>query len=131
MSETSSKPFTKAEMDAIRAATRDEGRLQNDFWAKLKRVGRQVPFVEDLLAAFYCATDPATPKRVKLILLGALTYFILPTDAVPDILPFLGFADDAAMLAAAIAQVAGAIDQSHREKAREALGEDPAWGEPA
>jgi uncharacterized membrane protein YkvA (DUF1232 family) len=131
MSDTSSRPFTKAEMDAIRAATRDDRSLQDGFWAKLKRVGRQVPFVEDLLAAFYCATDPATPKRVKLILLGALTYFILPADAVPDLLPLLGFADDAAMLAAAIAQVAGAIGQSHREKAREVLREDSGCGEPA
>ncbi len=124
MSDSSTKPFTKAEMDAIRQATRDEARLRRDFWAKLKRVGRQLPFIEDLLAAFYCATDPATPKRVKLILLGALTYFILPADAVPDILPFLGFADDAAMLAAAIAQVAGAINESHRRKARETLEDD-------
>jgi uncharacterized membrane protein YkvA (DUF1232 family) len=121
MNDTSSKPFTKAEMDAMRAATRDEARLRHDFWGKLKRVSRHLPFVEDLLAAYYCAIDPATPKRVKLILLGALTYFVLPTDAMPDILPFLGFADDAAMLAAAIAQVAGAIDDSHRGKAREAL----------
>jgi uncharacterized membrane protein YkvA (DUF1232 family) len=124
MNDTSAKPFTKAEMDAMRAATRDEARLRHDFWAKLKRVGRQLPFVEDLLAAYYCAVDPATPKRVKLILLGALTYFVLPTDAIPDILPFLGFADDAAMLAAAIAQVAGAINDSHRGKAREALQDD-------
>ena len=124
MNESSTKPFTKAEMDAIRQATRDEARLRRDFWAKLKRVVRQIPFAEDLLAAYYCAVDPATPKRVKLILVGALTYFILPADAVPDILPFIGFADDAAMLAAAIAQVAGAINDSHRDRAREALEED-------
>ena len=125
MSSTSSKPFTKAEMDAMREATSDEeGRLRYDFWAKLKRVGRQLPFVEDLLAAYYCATDPATPKRVKLILVAALTYFILPTDAVPDILPLLGFADDAAMLAAAIAQVADAINDGHRRKAREVLEDE-------
>lgn len=123
MSETSTRPFTKAEMDAIRAATREDTRLRDDVWAKLKRVGRHVPFVEDLLAAYYCATDPATPRRVKLILVGALTYFILPMDAVPDILPLLGFADDAAMLAAAIAQVAGAINDNHRDKARETLRE--------
>jgi len=121
MSETSTKPFTKAEMDAIRAATRDEEAMRTDVWAKLRRVGRQIPFMEDLLAAFYCATDPATPKRVKLILLGALTYFVLPMDAVPDLLPFLGFADDAAMLAAAIAQVADAINDNHRDQAKKAL----------
>ena len=124
MNESSAKPFTKAEMDAMRAATRDETRLRHDFWAKLKRVGRRLPVVEDLLAAYYCATDPATPKRVKLILIGALTYFVLPTDAVPDILPFLGFADDAAMLAAAITQVAGAINGNHRDKARKTLEDD-------
>ena len=124
MNDSFAKPFTKAEMDAIREATREDARLRHDFWAKLKRVGRRLPFVEDLLAAYYCATDPATPKRVKLILVGALTYFILPTDAVPDILPFLGFADDAAMLAAAIAQVASAITEAHRDKARETLKEN-------
>ena len=121
MSDTSSRPFTKAEMDAIRAATRDDARLRDDFWAKLKRVGRRIPFAEDLIAAYYCATDPATPRRVKLILVGALTYFLLPMDAVPDLLPLLGFADDAAMLAAAISQVAGAINDDHRDKARETL----------
>src|SRR5918998_6906808 len=124
MSHSSTKPFTKAEMDAIRAATRDDGRLRRDFWGKLKRVGRQLPFAEDLLAAYYCATDPATPKRVKLILLGAIAYFVLPADVVPDLLPLLGFADDAAMLAAAIAQVAGAITENHRQKARETLKDD-------
>ncbi len=131
MSDTSSRPFTKAEMDAIRDATRDEARLKHDFWAKLKRIGRQIPFLEDLLAAYYCATDPATPKRVKLVLLGALAYFVLPADAVPDLLPLLGFADDAAMLAAAIAQVAGAITDNHRGKAREVLNDEAGWGEPA
>jgi uncharacterized membrane protein YkvA (DUF1232 family) len=131
MSRSSTKPFTKAEMEAIRAATRDDGRLRRNFWAKLKRVGRQLPFTEDLLAAYYCATDPATPKRVKLVLVGALAYFVLPTDVVPDFLPLLGFADDAAMLAAAIAQVAGAITDSHRGKARELLDDEAGWGQPA
>jgi uncharacterized membrane protein YkvA (DUF1232 family) len=124
MSQHSSRPFTKAEMDAIRDATRDETRLRQDFWAKLKRVARKVPFAEDLLAAYFCATDPATPRRVKLILLAAVAYFVVPTDALPDLLPLLGFADDAAMLAAAIAQVAGTINDAHRDKAREALKDD-------
>ena len=131
MSNSSAKPFTKAEMDAIRAATRDDAGLQRDFWAKLKRVGRRLPFVEDLLAAYYCATDPATPKRVKLVLAGAIAYFVLPADAVPDLLPLLGFADDAAMLAAAIAQVAEAINDSHRRKARAVFRDETGWRAPA
>lgn len=115
------RPFTKAEMDAIRRAARDEAGVRRDFWAKLKRVGRTIPFTEDILAAYYCTLDPATPSRVRFVLLGAIAYFIMPFDAVADFLPFLGFADDAALLGAAISQVAGSITEAHREKAREAL----------
>ena len=121
MSDASTKPFTKAEMEAMRDATRDEAGVRRDFWAKLKRVGRQIPFAEDLVAAYFCTLDPATPSRVKLVLMGAIAYFVLPFDAVADFLPLLGFADDAAIIAAAITQVADAITEGHREKARDAL----------
>lgn len=123
MSETIVKPFTKAEMDAMRAATRDEEGLKRRFWNKLRRVAGRIPFTEDLVAAFYCALDPKTPSRVKLILLGAIAYFVMPLDAVSDFLPVIGFADDAAVLAAAITQVASSITEEHRAKARESLGE--------
>jgi uncharacterized membrane protein YkvA (DUF1232 family) len=124
MSEAFSKPFTKAEMDAMRRATRDENGIRRDFWAKLKRVGRNLPFAEDLVAAYCCTLDPATPRRVKLVLLGAIAYFILPFDGVADFLPLVGYADDAALIAAAISQVAGSITAAHREKAR-AILKDP------
>jgi uncharacterized membrane protein YkvA (DUF1232 family) len=124
MSEPLTKPFTKAEMEAMRKATRDEEGLKRRFWDKLKRVAGKIPFAEDLVAAFFCATDPSTPSRVKLILLGAIAYFVFPTDAIADILPLIGFADDAAVLAAAITQVAGSITEEHRLKARQAL-QDP------
>jgi uncharacterized membrane protein YkvA (DUF1232 family) len=123
MSDPLVKPFTKAEMDAMRAATRDEEGLKRRFWDKLRRVAGRVPFAEDLVAAFYCATDPQTPSRVKWILLGAVAYFVLPTDAITDLLPLIGFADDAAVLAAAISQVAGSITEEHKAKARETLEE--------
>jgi uncharacterized membrane protein YkvA (DUF1232 family) len=121
MSEPFTKPFTKAEMEAVRRATRDEEGLKRRFWDKLKRVAGKVPFAEDLVAAFFCATDPSTPSRVRLILLGAIAYFVFPADAVTDLLPLFGFADDAAVLAAAITQVAGSITEEHKERARNAL----------
>ena len=121
MSEPFTKPFTKAEMEAVRKATRDEEGLKRRFWDKLKRVAGKVPFAEDLVAAFFCATDPSTPGRVRLILLGAIAYFVFPADAVTDLLPLFGFADDAAVLAAAITQVAGSITEEHKERARNAL----------
>jgi uncharacterized membrane protein YkvA (DUF1232 family) len=128
MSESIMKPFSKAEMEAIRRETRDEEGLKRRFWAKLKRVAGRIPFAEDLVAAFFCATDPSTPSRVKLILLGAIAYFVFPADAITDLLPLFGFADDAAVLAAAITQVAGSITEDHKQKARDALNE--AEGQP-
>ncbi len=124
MSESFTKPFTKAEIEAMRRAARDESGVRRDFWAKLKRVRRQIPFAEDLVAAYFCTLDPATPRRVRLVLLGAIAYFVLPFDGLADFLPFLGFTDDAAVIAAAIAQVAGSITEAHRAKAREVL-KDP------
>lgn len=124
MSDAFTKPFSKAEMDAMRAELRDQEGLTRKFWGKLRRVGGKIPFAEDLVAAFYCATDPSTPNRVRLVLLGAVAYFLLPTDAVADFLPLIGFADDAAVLAAAITQVAGSITDEHRARAKDALKTD-------
>jgi uncharacterized membrane protein YkvA (DUF1232 family) len=53
--------------------------------------------------------------------MGAIAYFVLPTDAIPDVLPIIGYTDDAAMLAAAIRLVAGHITDDHREAARRTL----------
>ena len=80
-----------------------------------------MPFAEDLVAAYFCATDPHTPRRVRYILFGALGYFILPTDAISDFLPLIGFTDDAAVLAAAITMVSASIKAEHRDKARAVL----------
>ena len=75
----------------------------------------KLPFTEDLLAAYYCAFDKQTPRHVQVALLGALAYFILPFDFIPDVMPVLGFTDDAAVLATAIRMVAS---QHHRRSSR-------------
>ena len=106
--------------DAERVA-RDEETVRRGFWRKVKRLAARLPFTEDLLAAYYCAFDRETPRHVQVALLGALAYFILPFDFVPDMLPVLGFTDDAAVLATAIRMVASNITAEHREAARAAL----------
>ncbi len=100
---------------------KDPERVRKSFWAKMRRVAAQLPFAEDLLAAYYCAFDRQTPRHVQVALLGALAYFILPFDFTPDMLPVLGFTDDAAVLAATIRMVASHIRSDHREAARAAL----------
>jgi len=91
------------------------------FWAKLKRVLARVPFAEDLVAAYYCALDRDTPAYVRGVLFGAIAYFVLPTDLVPDFLAGLGFTDDASVLAAALAAVHRHLEPKHRARARQTL----------
>jgi uncharacterized membrane protein YkvA (DUF1232 family) len=95
--------------------------LIRDFWRKLGRVAARLPFAADLLAAYYCAFDHETPLRVKAMLLGAIAYFVLPSDAIPDVMPVLGFTDDAAVLATALKLVADHITPVHRAAARDKL----------
>ena len=100
---------------------KDRENLRRRFWIKLKRVAAKIPFTEDVLAAYYCAFDKNTPRHVQAALLGAIAYFILPFDFIPDMLPVLGFTDDAAVLAAAIRLVANHITPEHRDAARAVL----------
>ncbi len=91
------------------------------FWRKLARVVTRIPFAEDVVAAYVCAMDRQTPTYVRAVLLGAVAYFILPADAVPDILAGLGFTDDASVIAAAIAAVGRHLTPAHRNRARMCL----------
>jgi uncharacterized membrane protein YkvA (DUF1232 family) len=63
---------------------------------------------------------------VKALILGALAYFIMPFDGIPDILPLIGFTDDAAVIAATIAAVRAHMQAEHWEKAEEFLKVDDA-----
>ena len=101
----------------------DESAFRRQFWRKVRSVVASIPFAEDLLAAYYCAFDRRTPAPVKAALFGALAYFVLPADAIPDVVPVLGFTDDAAMLAAAIKLVSDHIRPEHRDAARKSLAD--------
>jgi uncharacterized membrane protein YkvA (DUF1232 family) len=96
-----------------------ERRIERELLPKLRRVLAQVPFAEDLLAAYYAVLDRRTPTSVRLTLIGTLIYFISPFDVVPDLVVGLGFADDAAVLFAAIRAVSGSITDLHRRAARD------------
>lgn len=91
------------------------------FWKKVRKAAGKVPFLDEVVAVWFCARDPATPVRVKAILLGAVAYFVLPFDLVPDLLAGFGYTDDLAVLLAAIRAVYPHVGAHHRAQAREAL----------
>ncbi|MEX0776101.1 MAG: YkvA family protein [Phycisphaeraceae bacterium] len=92
------------------------------FWDKLKRYALVAgkPVVEMALQLFYALQAPKTPKWAKTVIIVALAYFILPVDAVPDVIPVAGYTDDLGALAAAIATVHMYItdDIKHMAKAK-------------
>jgi uncharacterized membrane protein YkvA (DUF1232 family) len=105
------------------SASAQDSDISTNFWRTAKKAARHVPFMEDVVAAYYCAFDSNTPLRAKGILFAALGYFILPADVVPDVIFGLGFTDDIAVLTAAITAVRAHITPAHRLAAKEALSE--------
>ncbi|HRD45623.1 MAG TPA: YkvA family protein [Caulobacter sp.] len=96
----------------------NEVRVEKGFWPKIRRVATRIPFAADALSVWWCARDPETPTAAKGMMLAALAYFVLPTDAIPDILAGIGFTDDAAVFAALLAVVGKNVKAKHREAAR-------------
>ena len=101
---------------------RNERTVERGFWEKLLRVAGHIPFADDAAAAYFCAVDPVTPRKVKAVLFAALAYFVMPFDAIPDFIAGFGFTDDAAVMAMALGLVAGHVKPRHVARARAALG---------
>lgn len=99
-------------------------RVKKGFWKTARRAGRMVPFMDEVVAAYYCALDQKTPTRVRMTLMAALAYFVLPFYVIPDMLVGIGFTDDIAVLMAALTAVRTHITPAHRIAAREALRDD-------
>lgn len=100
----------------------DRRNVATGFWPKLRKAAGKLPFAPELAAAWYCAQDPATPLRAKAVLFGALAYFVAPADAIPDLLPGLGFTDDAAVLAAVIGVIGAHLKERHKAMGRRFFG---------
>jgi uncharacterized membrane protein YkvA (DUF1232 family) len=79
------------------------------------------PVEDDLVSLLIAARDPKTPTKAKAVLLAAVAYFVMPVDAVPDMIVGLGYADDATVLATALGVVGAHIRDSHRRLARRLL----------
>ena len=99
----------------------NEQRVRRGFLPKIRRVAARIPFADDLLSVWYSARDPETPLAAKGMMFGALAYFVLPTDAIPDILAGVGFTDDAAVLAALLAVIGRTVKPRHKDQARQLL----------
>jgi len=96
---------------------------EDTFWEKVSkfaiRAGKEV--IEKALILYFCLQDPDTPGWTKAVIIGALGYFIVPSDAIPDLTPIVGFTDDLGALAAALAVVTAHVKPEHKQMAQEKL----------
>ena len=99
----------------------NEMKVRTGFWPKIGRVAARIPFADQVVAVYYSARDPETPMAAKGVMLGALAYFVMPIEAIPDVLAGIGFTDDAAVIAAVIATLGANVRSRHRELAGKAL----------
>ncbi|HEY9459550.1 MAG TPA: YkvA family protein [Paralcaligenes sp.] len=97
------------------------GRFWNKLASHAKTIGRET--IEKALYLYYAAQSPDTPAWARRTIYGALGYFIFPFDAVPDLLPVLGYTDDMSVMAAALATVAFCITPDIKEQARQKLAQ--------
>ncbi len=96
----------------------NEERVRRGFLPKIRKVATKIPFAADALSLWWCARDPETPTAAKGMMLAALAYFVLPVDAIPDVLPVIGFTDDAAVIAAVVAILGKTLKPRHKEAAQ-------------
>lgn len=106
----------------------DDSRYQTEytprrFWQKLgpfaQSAGRGT--LEKALYLYYAVQNDHTPKWAKRVIYGALGYFILPLDAIPDLAPLVGYTDDLSVMAAALATVTFYITPEVKEQAQRKL----------
>lgn len=95
------------------------------LWRKIQRSAKQAgaKAVYAALVLYYALNSPGLPKKDRNIIIGALGYFILPIDLIPDFIPGTGFTDDIAALLFAVYKVAGSITPEIKERAREKVSE--------
>jgi uncharacterized membrane protein YkvA (DUF1232 family) len=97
---------------------------EKEFWKKVKTTAEDAgkTVIESATTLYYVLQDKDTPLAAKGIILGALGYFILPLDVIPDFLPG-GFVDDLAVLGAALSAVAVSVKEGHKQSARKKVKE--------
>lgn len=89
------------------------------FWKKIKRfasrLGGEVCYY--LLVLYFALESKETPVRNKALILGALGYFILPVDLIPDFIPAMGITDDIAAITIAFKAIIDSVTPDVKAKA--------------
>ncbi|HCF51126.1 MAG TPA: DUF1232 domain-containing protein [Syntrophomonas sp.] len=103
------------------AGESQEDYVNRGFFKKAKKFAAKVPLISDAVAMYNTLKDNKTPIWAKATITAALAYFIMPADAIPDIIAAVGFVDDAGTIAAAMAAISSVMTDEHRKQANDWL----------
>lgn len=108
----------KSEVDKYGKNYSDDG-----LWDKIKNTAKKVGsnLIYEVLQLFYVAKNPNVPMKIRAAMVAPLGYFISPVDLIPDITPIVGYSDDTAVIAMAIAFAHAYIDDDIRQNAKNKL----------
>jgi uncharacterized membrane protein YkvA (DUF1232 family) len=76
--------------------------VEENLWTKVERIGKKISFAKDIKALYNYMTDPSVAWYRKSIVIGALVYFIMPIDSIPDLAPLIGYLDDLGVITAVL-----------------------------
>lgn len=114
-------------MERGRAKDADYRRRYSEraFWRKLSGLPRTagMAVVERAVTLYVILTDRDTPLWARALVVAALGYFVVPTDAVPDVVPLAGLADDVAVMGAALVQLGRLVTPAVRGRVQRLLPE--------
>jgi len=98
---------------------------EESLWEKLKKYAKEAgtKVVYAVLLLYYTMQDKGTGIKTKLSIAAALGYFILPTDAIFDLTPLIGYSDDLGVLLFALSQISKSITSEIKEKAKQKLND--------
>ena len=94
MNDTNTKKEQIYDAEVLESSSLDE----NIIIKILIKAGRTI--AKPALEVLEMALDPFTPAQVRVSLMAALAYLIMPFDLFPDFMPLVGFSDDFVALTA-------------------------------
>lgn len=96
---------------------------EEGLWEKIKKFSKEAgaKVIYAVLLLFYTMKDKNVSIKTKLSIVAALGYFIVPTDAIFDLTPLIGYSDDLGVLLFALSQISSSITPEVKQKAREKL----------
>lgn len=98
---------------------------EDSLWEKIKKFSKAAgaKVIYAVLLLYYAMIDSKVSLKTKLFIAAALGYFILPTDAIFDLTPIIGYSDDLGVLLFALKQISSAITTEIKENARNKIAE--------